>query len=41
VAGLGVVAVVAAVLTYRNWVATRPRVVAAPAKRTSRSAFLD
>jgi hypothetical protein len=39
VAGLGIVSVVAAVLTYRYWSATRPRVVATPPDRTARSAF--
>ena len=41
VAGLGIVAVVAAILTYRYWSATKPRVVGPPPSRAQRSAFLD
>jgi hypothetical protein len=42
VAGLGVVAVVAAILTYRYWSATKPRVVAdRPQRGGQRSALLD
>lgn len=45
VAGLGVVALVAAVLTWRYWTATRPRLAEAPPPRRAgapgRSVFLD
>lgn len=41
VVALGLVAVMVAVLTWRYWHATRPRVVETPPARTSRSALLD
>lgn len=41
VGALGIVAVIVAVLTWRYWNATRPRIVEAPPTRTSRSVFLD
>jgi hypothetical protein len=41
VAALGAVAVIVAVLTWRYWHATRPRIVETPPSRQSRSALLD
>jgi hypothetical protein len=41
VAALGAVAVIVAVLTWRYWHATRPRIVETPPARSARSALLD
>jgi hypothetical protein len=41
VAALGAVAVIVAVLTWRYWHATRPRIVETPPARPTRSAYID